>query len=130
MELMLAEGLHKKPLKDIAAKVVQQKFNCVRLTWATYVFTHYSNNTVAQTFDNLPLAQAKQGIAQNNPALLNMTHVQAFEAVVDELGRQGLMVVLDNHVSNPKWCCAEEDGNGFFGDADFDPRNGNRVLLP
>ena len=29
---MLAEGLHKKPLKDIVAKVVQQKFNCVRLT--------------------------------------------------------------------------------------------------
>ncbi|KAK0579599.1 hypothetical protein LWI29_028522 [Acer saccharum] len=119
MEPMLAEGLHKKPLKDIIAKVVQLKFNCVRLTWATYMFTRYYGNIVSQTFDNLNLAQAKQGIAQNNPALLNMTHVQAFEAIVDELGRQGLMVVLDNHVSNPKWCCSDGDGNGFFGDDDF-----------
>ncbi|KAK3227928.1 hypothetical protein Dsin_007790 [Dipteronia sinensis] len=39
MEPMLAEGLHKKPLKDIVAKLVQLKFNCVRLTWATYMFT-------------------------------------------------------------------------------------------
>ncbi|KAK2640828.1 hypothetical protein Ddye_022591 [Dipteronia dyeriana] len=120
MEPMLAEGLHKKPLKDIVAKVVQLKFNCVRLTWATYMFTRFSENIVSQTFDILNLAQAKQGIAQNNPALLNMTHVQAFEAVVDELGRQGLMVVLDSHVSSPKWCCSDGDGNGFFGDADFD----------
>ncbi|KAK2664177.1 hypothetical protein Ddye_002751 [Dipteronia dyeriana] len=121
MEPMLAEGLHKKPLKDIVAKLVQLKFNCVRLTWATYMFTRHSNNTVTQTLDNLKLAQAKQGIAQNNPALLSMTHIQAFEAVIDELGKQGIMVVLDNHVSNPKWCCADEDGNGFFKDADFDP---------
>ncbi|KAK2664175.1 hypothetical protein Ddye_002749 [Dipteronia dyeriana] len=89
---MLAEGLHKKPLKDIVAKLVQLKFNC-----------------------------AKQGIAKNNPTLLNMSHAQAFEAVVDELGKQGIMMVLDNHVSNPKWCCADEDGNGFFKDADFNP---------
>ncbi|KAK4844581.1 hypothetical protein QYF36_021953 [Acer negundo] len=121
LEPMLAEGLHKKPLKDIVTKLVQLKFNCVRLTWATYMFTRYGNMTVTKTLDNLHLAQAKQGIAQNNPALLSMTHIQAFEAVVDEVGKQGIMVVLDNHVSNPKWCCADEDGNGFFKDADFDP---------
>ncbi|RLM75207.1 hypothetical protein C2845_PM15G03900 [Panicum miliaceum] len=31
------------------------------------------------------------------------------------------MVILDNHVSRPRWCCSANDGNGFFGDADFDP---------
>ncbi|WVZ74772.1 hypothetical protein U9M48_022909 [Paspalum notatum var. saurae] len=31
------------------------------------------------------------------------------------------MVILDNHVSRPGWCCGNDDGNGFFGDRDFDP---------
>ncbi|XP_022873525.1 uncharacterized protein LOC111392407 isoform X5 [Olea europaea var. sylvestris] len=32
------------------------------------------------------------------------------------------MVVLDNHVSLPTWCCSNNDGNGFFGDVNFDPK--------
>lgn len=35
-----------------------------------------------------------------------------------ELGAHGVMVTLDNHVSQPKWCC-NYDGNGFFGDSQF-----------
>lgn len=31
------------------------------------------------------------------------------------------MVILDNHVSQPGWCCSENDGNGFFGDKYFNP---------
>lgn len=33
---------------------------------------------------------------------------------------QGLMVVLDNRVSRPQWCCTDRDGNGFWGDEYFD----------
>ncbi|KAH7550199.1 hypothetical protein ACOSP7_024591 [Xanthoceras sorbifolium] len=129
LQPMLAEGLDKQPLKDIVAKVVQQHFSCVRLTSATYMFTRFNQFTVTQTLDFLKLKETKQGIAKNNPALLNMTHVQAYEAVVDELGTQGLMVVLDNHVSNPKWCCGSDDGNGFFGDTDFNPQEWERGLV-
>ncbi|KAG7599467.1 Glycoside hydrolase family 5 [Arabidopsis suecica] len=32
-----------------------------------------------------------------------------------------VMVILDNHLTRPGWCCAENDGNGFFGDKFFDP---------
>ncbi|KAK3227927.1 hypothetical protein Dsin_007789 [Dipteronia sinensis] len=39
LEPMLAEGLDKKPLKDIVNMVAEQNFNCVRLTWATFMFT-------------------------------------------------------------------------------------------
>ncbi|WZZ19073.1 hypothetical protein YC2023_112162 [Brassica napus] len=28
---------------------------------------------------------------------------------------------LDNHLTKPGWCCANNDGNGFFGDKFFDP---------
>lgn len=37
------------------------------------------------------------------------------------LGAMDIVVVLDNHVSLPKWCCSDYDGNGFFGDEYFDP---------
>ncbi|GAU19828.1 hypothetical protein TSUD_170540 [Trifolium subterraneum] len=33
-----------------------------------------------------------------------------------------MMVLVDNHVSDPKWCCDNNDGNGFFGDQFFDPK--------
>ncbi|KAK4843442.1 hypothetical protein QYF36_008066 [Acer negundo] len=129
LQPMLAEGLDKQPLRNIVAKVVQQHFSCVRLTWATYMFTRFNQSTVTQTLDSLYLTQAKEGIARNNPALLKMTVVQAYDEVVDELGRQGLMVVLDNHVSNPKWCCGNNDGNGFFGDTDFSPQEWKQGLV-
>ncbi|KAK9751129.1 hypothetical protein RND81_02G244300 [Saponaria officinalis] len=31
------------------------------------------------------------------------------------------MVILDNHLTIPGWCCSRTDGNGFFGDTYFDP---------
>ncbi|KAJ4711988.1 Endoglucanase [Melia azedarach] len=120
---MLPEGLNKRPLKEIVGELANMHFNCVRLTWSTFMFTRdeYGQANVAQTLDSLGLEDAKQGIAKNNPFVLNMTHVQAYEAVVDELGAQGVMVLLDNHLSKPGWCCSNTDGNGFFGDEFFDP---------
>ncbi|KAG6579537.1 hypothetical protein SDJN03_23985, partial [Cucurbita argyrosperma subsp. sororia] len=62
------------------------------------------------------------GIARNNPSILNLTLVEAYEAVVDSLGVHGIMVVSDNHISQPRWCWSVDDGNGFFGDRYFDPQ--------
>ncbi|KAG8375041.1 hypothetical protein BUALT_Bualt10G0058400 [Buddleja alternifolia] len=123
LEPMIAEGLEKKPLKYIAIQITKSGFNCVRFTWATYMFTRpdYYNLKVSQSLDKYGLESAKAGIARNNPQLLNMNVVEVHNAVVTELGRNKLMVVLDNHVSQPKWCCSGRDGNGFFGDASFNP---------
>ncbi|XP_031272727.1 glycosyl hydrolase 5 family protein-like [Pistacia vera] len=123
LEPMIAEGLDKQPLSKIVAQIVQNKFNCVRLTWPTFLFTReiFGSRTVTYSFDSLDLNEAKAGFAKNNPALLNMTVIQVYDAVVDELGAQGVMVLLDNHVSQPKWCCNNDDGNGFFGDTHFNP---------
>jgi Cellulase (glycosyl hydrolase family 5) len=41
--------------------------------------------------------------------------------VVSNLGANNIMVILDNHISKPGWCCSNSDGNGFFGDKYFDP---------
>jgi hypothetical protein len=43
------------------------------------------------------------------------------QSVVSSLGDNNLMVILDNHVSKPGWCCSPSDGNGFFGDGNFEP---------
>lgn len=37
------------------------------------------------------------------------------------LGDNGIMVIIDNHISKPGWCCSSGDGNGFFGDQYFNP---------
>ncbi|EEF51264.1 hydrolase, hydrolyzing O-glycosyl compounds, putative [Ricinus communis] len=120
VESMLAEGLDKKPLDYIIHQLSRNHFNCVRFTYATHMYTRYANRTVSETFDSLNLTDAKAGIAKYNPSFLSMTHVQAFDAVVDQFGAQGVLVVLDNQVSRPTWCCGYDDGNGFFGDKDFD----------
>ncbi|XP_020550226.1 uncharacterized protein LOC105164044 [Sesamum indicum] len=122
LEPMLAEGLNKQPAGRIARLVAEMGFNCVRLTWATYMFTRFANLTVAQSLTRLGLVDAMEGIAVNNPGFLNVTVVDAQRAVVEALVRQGVMVVLDNHVSQPMWCCGEHDGNGFFGDKYFDAK--------
>ncbi|XP_038875504.1 glycosyl hydrolase 5 family protein-like [Benincasa hispida] len=118
---MLIEGLDRRPLKDLADEVVRLRFNCVRLTYATHMFTRYANRTVQENFDLLDLKASKMGLALHNPFILNMTVFNAYEAAVDILGTSGLMVIADNHISQPKWCCSLDDGNGFFGDRYFDP---------
>ncbi|KAI3691815.1 hypothetical protein L6452_31617 [Arctium lappa] len=130
LHVMIPEGLHKKPMKSVVSDISgEMGFNCVRLTWATYMYTRYPNVTVSETLDRWNLTVAKEGVAKNNPEVLGMSVVEAQNVVVDELGKGGLMVVLDNHVSLPKWCCGENDGNGFFGDEDFDPDEWVRGLV-
>lgn len=40
---------------------------------------------------------------------------------MSNLGDNNIMVILDNHISKPGWCCSQFDGNGFFGDLYFNP---------
>ncbi|PWZ38704.1 Endoglucanase E1 [Zea mays] len=107
LEPVLAEGLGKRPVGAIAADVAAMGFNCVRFTWPTFLVTDasYSDLTVAQSFQRLNLTESLAGI----------------RAVVSSLGEHNLMVILDNHLSKPGWCCSNTDGSGFFGDTYFDP---------
>ncbi|RDX59815.1 hypothetical protein CR513_61825, partial [Mucuna pruriens] len=122
LHAMIPEGLDRRPLKDIVAELVNRKFNCVRLTYAIYMWTRYGHAKVNATFAPFDAPEVLKGIAKNNPSVLTMTHVQVFDAVVHELGAQNVKVLLDNHVSDPKWCCHDDDENGFFHDRHFDPQ--------
>lgn len=123
LEPVLPEGLSTQPLQYIANTISSLGFNCVRLTWAIFMVTDptLSNLTVAQTFASLNLSSAAAGVATHNPELLGLSHIEAYQHVVTALQNAGVMVILDNHVSKPQWCCSLTDGNGFFGDQYFDP---------
>uniref|UniRef100_A0A7N0TTR0 Mannan endo-1,4-beta-mannosidase n=1 Tax=Kalanchoe fedtschenkoi TaxID=63787 RepID=A0A7N0TTR0_KALFE len=123
IDTMVPEGLDKQPLDSITSTVAALGFNCVRLTYAIFMYTRpeYGQLTLSQSFDNLHLSDAKAAVAKLNPSLVDLKVGDVHEAVINSLGNKSVMVIYDNHISRPKWCCSEDDGNGFFRDADFDP---------
>ncbi|PON42296.1 1,4-alpha-glucan-branching enzyme [Parasponia andersonii] len=123
LEAVVAEGLSKQPIDAIAGRISSLGFNCVRLTWPLYLATNDSlaSLTVRQSFQSLGLTQAIAGIQSNNPSIIDLPLIQAFQAVVSGLGDKNVMVILDNPVAHPGWCCGNFEGDGFFGDKYFDP---------
>ncbi|XP_071920232.1 glycosyl hydrolase 5 family protein [Coffea arabica] len=125
---MLPEGLSKSPLDDISRHISLLGFNCIRLTWAVYMYTRHAHVTVAQHLQDLNLTDALAGIQRHNPHLASLTLVDAQKAVIESVASHGVMVILDCQVSKPMWCCNDNDGNGFWGDAYFDPHEWLRAL--
>ncbi|KAM7250753.1 hypothetical protein ACFE04_022636 [Oxalis oulophora] len=125
LQPMTAEGLDKQPLDFISKKIASMGFNCVRFTWPTYLMTNQSlaNLTVRQSFQSFgdKLNQSLSGIAAKNPNIIDLPLVEAFKAVIGNLQDNNVMVILDNHLTVPGWCCGWTDGNGFFGDEYFPP---------
>ncbi|XP_010556350.1 PREDICTED: uncharacterized protein LOC104825676 [Tarenaya hassleriana] len=124
LQPVVAEGLSKKPVEEIAEKIVGMGFNCVRLTWPLDLATNFTlahNVTVRQSFQSLGLNDDIVGFQTHNPSIIDLPLIDAFKTVVEALGNKGVMVVLDNHITKPGWCCSNDDGNGFFGDRFFDP---------
>ncbi|XP_048135911.1 glycosyl hydrolase 5 family protein-like [Rhodamnia argentea] len=120
----LAEGLSEQPADAIAKKIREMGFNCVRLTWALELHMNetLASLTVARSFQNLRLSEALAGIKTNNPSLVNLTVMEAYKSVMTILSNNKVMVILDNHITTPGWCCSDNDGNGFFGDKYFNPQ--------
>ncbi|XP_004504189.1 glycosyl hydrolase 5 family protein-like [Cicer arietinum] len=123
LDAVVAEGLSKKPVDAISNIIKSMGFNCVRLTWPIHLLTNQSLSslTVRQSFQNHGLLDTIAGFQSNNPSIIDLSLIQAFQAVVKSLGDNNVMVILDNHVTQPGWCCTNTDGNGFFGDQYFDP---------
>ncbi|XP_024358577.1 glycosyl hydrolase 5 family protein [Physcomitrium patens] len=122
LEAGIPEGLSRNTARGIATLIRVNGFNCVRLTYSTWLWTNdsYGELTVAQNFNNLNLTSTGLAIAALNPDLYLLTLRQVHRRMVNILTAHDLMVILDNHVSKPKWCCSDTDGNGFWGDEYFD----------
>ncbi|GMH27664.1 hypothetical protein Nepgr_029507 [Nepenthes gracilis] len=123
LETVVAEGLSKQPVDVISKKIVSMGFNCVRLTWPLFLATNDSLAavTVRQSFQGLGLYESIAGLQANNAPIVDLSLLGAFQAVVRSLEDNNVMVILDNHLSKPGWCCSRFDGNGFFGNVYFNP---------
>lgn len=117
MEAGIPEGLSKNSISNIAQLIKTSGFNCVRLTSSTWLWTRASGTTtVAETLQSLNLTSALTGVEAFNPKLLHRSLRTVHKNIVSTLAAHSLMIVLDNHVSKPQWCCSDTDGNGFWGD--------------
>ncbi|KAF9673395.1 hypothetical protein SADUNF_Sadunf10G0019800 [Salix dunnii] len=123
LEVMVAEGLSKQPMDAISKRILSMGFNCVRFTWPVFLVTNdtLGSLTVRQSLQSHGLLESISGVQANNPSIIDLSLLDVYQAVVSSLGDANVMVILDNHISKPGWCCSNSDGNGFFGDQYFDP---------
>ena len=122
LEVGIPEGLSKNTAPRIINLIQANGFNCVRLTSSTWLWANntYGAQTVSQSFDALRITSSAVTLAAFNPEFYLLSLREVHRQVVNMLTSHGLMVILDNHVSKPQWCCSDTDGNGFWGDEYFD----------
>ncbi|KAJ0163192.1 hypothetical protein CTA2_3372 [Colletotrichum tanaceti] len=134
---MIPEGLQYQSVERIVRTIAETGFNSVRLTFASEmvddVVERGGDVSLRTTLldalgpDNGTAVLAR--ILANNPAFGEATkRLEVWDAVAAELARQNLYLHLDNHVSKAGWCCNPYDGNGWFGDANFNTSNWVRSL--
>ena len=81
IDTMVTEGLNKQPLATITAYIAALGFNCVRLTYATYMVTReeFLHLTVRQSLLNHGLKGAIDGILAHNPNVIDLTLIESFK---------------------------------------------------
>ncbi|XP_010248706.1 PREDICTED: uncharacterized protein LOC104591538 isoform X2 [Nelumbo nucifera] len=116
LEAMVPDGLSRRSLDMISKEIISLGFNCVQLTWPQFMVNDESlaSVTVRQSFKNLGLLESIVGIQVNNPSLLDLPLVSAYQAVVDNLAEKNLMVILDNRISKPGWHHSNFNGDKYF----------------
>ena len=93
-------GLQTASLQSIVDEIKSLGFNAVRLPWSNQM---YESNPVV---GNYALA-ANTGLEGENALTI-------FDQVISTLTNDGIMVILDNHMSNAGWCCSTTDGNTLW----------------
>ncbi|CAE7302537.1 unnamed protein product [Symbiodinium natans] len=93
-------GLEVQDLSKLAGRIRELGFNCVRLCYSTE--NHLSN----------PLVNDEDVAA--NPDLKGKRFLYIFQRTVQALTNEGLMVILNNHISKSGWCCNVKQDEGFW----------------
>lgn len=136
-EIMIPEGLQHSSIQDIVAWFPKFGLNSVRLTFAIEMIDDYLANSPNQTLERSVINALGQEngtkvldqIFHYNPQFTkNTTRLQVWDAVGKELSKRNVIIHLDNHVSKAFWCCADDDGNGWFGEKFFNVANWKRGL--
>eukprot|EP00929_Paragymnodinium_shiwhaense_P047395 TRINITY_DN24044_c0_g1_i8.p1 TRINITY_DN24044_c0_g1~~TRINITY_DN24044_c0_g1_i8.p1 ORF type:complete len:331 (-),score=53.93 TRINITY_DN24044_c0_g1_i8:95-1087(-) len=93
-------GLKQQPLANLSRLISELGFNCVRLPYSTQGFVE--NPAVAE--EDLTA----------NPQLKGLKFQDIFDKVVEALTGQGLMVIINNHLSVSGWCCDTSQDEGYW----------------
>lgn len=88
-------------MDSISKNISLMGFNCVRLDFSTEMF--YSNPVVSNT-----------SVLAANENLIGKNAMDIFDAVIESLTSNGVMVILNNHIGKAQWCCSETDGEGLW----------------
>lgn len=97
---MVPSGLKYRDRNQIARQIAEWGFNSVRLTFAVRTLT--------------VTGQANPGLLAANQDLLGHTPWEVFQAVVQALTGQGLIVIPNCHMLFGGWCCSTADNNGLW----------------
>jgi len=98
-------GLEVQELSRVARRIRDLGFNCVRLCYSTE--NHLTN----------PLVKDEDVAA--NPSLKGRRFLHIFRKTVEALTDEGLMVILNNHISKSGWCCNVKQDEGFWYTRDY-----------
>lgn len=109
LEANIPEGLQHQSVNFIASKIASLSFNCVRLTYSidmalsqnTLVSTSIASAATTSGADSGKMTALYQQAVAKNPFLGSATIGQTFGTVIEALEAEGVLVILDNHVS--KW---------------------------
>ena len=101
MEDYLAFGLEYQTVDNIIKLINEGGFNCVKMQFSTEI-VYYD-----------PVVNSKLLVDHNNN-LIGMTGIEIFTYIINKLTKSGLMVILDYHILDAKWCCDPFDENGLW----------------
>ena len=115
MERYAANGLDLTDINEISEGIADKGFNCVRLVFSLEQF--YKNPVV------------EDSVLAANPSLKGKKSMEVFDATVKALVNAGVMVILNNHISDAMWCCGETDGNGLWHNKNYSAKQWEDALV-
>jgi endoglucanase len=99
-DLGVAPGLERTDRRALARLIAGLGFNSVRLPFSLWM-TEQAASVPGQYL-------------AANPDLTGATPLQVYDACVQALTDEGLIVIPNCHILDPGWCCSEDDGNGLW----------------
>ncbi|KAJ1553086.1 hypothetical protein HK096_009272, partial [Nowakowskiella sp. JEL0078] len=99
MNTFVVSGLHVKSSRHIARKIRELG---VRLNWSVELVL------------NNPQVRNEVVAAMSTEITLPTRALTVMDKVIADLAEEQIMVVLDNHISDAKWCCDPGDENGLW----------------
>ena len=99
-DLGVPAGLDRVHRNDLAQLIAAQGFNSVRFPFSVWMIEQTAK-VPAQYLD------ANQDLVGKNP-------LGVYDACVNALTEQGLIVIPNCHMLDPGWCCGNDDGNGLW----------------